>query len=149
MVMPLPAQPIPDEPDTDAMDLVCGALVCSNPSAGLPLPLDVAAPCCLDATQSLCGLQNGDGVCVAVPTDHAVCPPLVTGLGVDAASCCIEETNECGLVDPFGDLESCTSLTEFAEVNDSVAGLLAVPTPVDCDGNPLPDPNQPPPDPNP
>ncbi len=115
----------------------CGPTVCADPTAGLPLPFPLPGPCCADEAAGTCGMMM-NGECAVPPPNHDTCPPLVTGFGIDGTSCCIEDSNECGLIDTLMGTGDCVSLTD---VNDQLGGLtmglIPIPSPVDCDGNPI------------
>ncbi|MDD9937910.1 MAG: hypothetical protein OXT09_30140 [Myxococcales bacterium] len=115
----------------------CGPTVCADPTAGLPLPFPLPGPCCADDVAGTCGMMM-NGECAVPPPNHDTCPPLVTGFGIDGTSCCIEDSNECGLIDTLMGTGDCVSLTD---VNDQLGGLtmglIPIPSPVDCDGNPI------------
>ena len=138
---PPPMRPPVSEPPPPTMPPVpsdgsvpCGPTVCVDPATMIPLPVALPDPCCVDAAEGICGtIDESIGLCEPPPENHPVCPPLITGFGIDAPSCCFGPTFECGLIapPPLGDA-SCVPLRE---VIDMIAGLVPVPTPIDCEGN--------------
>ena len=131
-----------DEPPATMMpaDVQCGSAVCPNLAAMLPIPgLEglLPMPCCVDEASGTCGTLTA-GVCEEPPPNHPVCPPLITGFGIDGTSCCIEDANECGIIapPPLG-MGECTSLVEASSAGGGLGGLIMFPAPVDCDGNPI------------
>ena len=105
----------------------CGATACVRDV--ICERIGFADLCCLNEATGECGLVLGNE-CRPTPGNHQVCPPYQSTLPpfFELAGCCIEETNECGLVDTIG-TGDCVSLME-------VSAAIGI-EPVDCDGNPI------------
>jgi hypothetical protein len=128
-VAPSPTTPSIED-DAGSGPVTCGFVVCEPPSDPVLIGLPPVPSCCADTQLGICGFRDETGDCVVLPEDHPECPSIEPILDIEVRSCCLTETNRCGVLygPPVGDGVECTALEDL-EPND----LVAIPHPVACD----------------
>jgi hypothetical protein len=80
-----------------AASVECGSKKCTATASALPTGA-APTPCCFDEAEEICGVSSPlmPGVCGGPVEDDERCP-TVMALGMQAAGCCIEANNHCGI----------------------------------------------------
>jgi hypothetical protein len=116
-----------------AVSVECGSKTCTGSAAAAAPGIPAPAPCCFDEEAEVCGVSSPimPGVCGGPVEDDDRCP-TVMALGMQAAGCCIEASNHCGInASALG--AGCADLAS-PMLRQFVPGA---PPAVTCDGDPI------------